>query len=164
MNHQSNETIKKQLNKKGWKPFRATSPPNPHLTPSHPSPLPPKPPTMNNPFLLGFDQELTNLATDREDGLGIPLPDHPFADVMSLVAPKDQGAAGMVEELTQSTKPLTPQQRETCSALVERGRQIHGGDFKADFDQVYPMQQLKAIEDALPNELNETTAKGMAPK
>jgi len=159
MNHQSNETIKKQLNKKGWKPFRATSPPNPHLTPSHPSPFPPKPPTMNNPFLLGFDQELTNLATDREDELGIPLPAHPFADQVSLVDPKDQGAAGMVEELTQSTKPLTPQQRETCNALVERGRQNHGGDFKADFDQVYPMQQLKAIEDALPNELNETDAK-----
>jgi len=140
MNHNSNESVKKQLNRKG-----AVSPPNPHLTPSSPSPFPhPQLPNMN-PLLDGFDE------LESED-LGIPVPEHPFAE--ALADPKGQGAAGMASVLEASTKPLTPQQHELCTALVERGRQIHGGrGFEANFDQVYP--HLKAIEDALPEELFE---------
>merc|ERR550532_2282824 len=87
----------------------------------------------------------------------IPLPRHPYADILG--GSTAQGAGGMNEELSAGTKALTPHQQELCGLLVQRGQEIHGGNpFIVNFDRANPMQELTAIEDALPNEiLNDST-------
>merc|ERR1711860_14919 len=87
----------------------------------------------------------------------IPLPRHPYADILG--GSTSQGAGGMDEELSAGAKALTPHQHELCGLLVQRGQEIHGGNpFIVNFDRANPMQELTAIEDALPNEiLNDAT-------
>merc|ERR1712004_925516 len=158
MNHQSsNESVKKkQLDRKGGKPFRALSPPNPHLIPSTLLPFTLQPPktTMNPIQDNGF--YTTNNSIEPAD-FEIPLPRHPYADILG--GSTAQGAGGMDEELSAGTKALTPHQQELCGLLVQRGQEIHGGNpFIVNFDRANPMQELTAIEDALPNEiLNDST-------
>merc|ERR1711860_430535 len=158
MNHQSsNESVKKkQLDKKGGKPFRALSPPNPHLIPSTLLPLTLQPPTTTMNPIQDNGFYTTNNSIEPAD-FEIPLPRHPYTDILG--GSTAQGAGGMDEELSAGTKALTPHQQELCGLLVQRGQEIHGGNpFIVNFDRANPMQELTAIEDALPNEiLNDST-------
>ena len=144
MNHQSNESVKKkQLNRKGGKPFRALSPPNPHLIPSTPLPFSPQSPkpTMNP----NQEHHTTNISIEPAD-FEVPLPRHPYADLLG--DPKALGAGGMDEELSASTKHSTPQEHS------QAGQEIQGDKpFEVNFDLANPMPALEAIEEALPNEI-----------